>query len=49
MPNRNISIKELKNIGDWYAEYYRDNKDMYSLTLDQIAIYENLASEREYT
>lgn len=36
-------------VGDWYAEYYRDNKDMYSLTLDQIAIYENLASEREYT
>jgi len=36
-------------VGDWYTEYYRDNKDMYSLTLDQIAIYENLASEREYT
>ena len=36
-------------VGDWYTEFYRDNKDMYSLTLDQIAIYENLASEREYT
>jgi len=39
----------IKFVGDWYTEYYRDNKDMHSLTLDQIAIYENLASEREHT
>lgn len=43
-----IYDETIKFVGDWYTVYYRDNKDMHSLTLDQITIYENLASKREH-
>ncbi|MDA9030980.1 CDP-glucose 4,6-dehydratase [Candidatus Pseudothioglobus singularis] len=34
-------------VGDWYASYYRENKGMYNLTLEQVEKYEMLALTRK--
>jgi CDP-glucose 4,6-dehydratase len=33
-------------VSDWYTAYYRKHNDMYAFTLEQIAVYEQLAAER---
>ena len=44
----NLSYKEcVKMVGEWYYSFYKMEKDMYKLTLDQIAQYENLAMKRD--
>ena len=43
----NLSYAEtIGLVGDWYSGYYRAHADMYSLTLEQIAVYEHLGIER---
>jgi CDP-glucose 4,6-dehydratase len=36
----------IKTVSEWYYTYYREKKDMYAYTLDQISGYERIASER---
>ena len=44
----NLSYKEcVKMVGEWYYSFYKVEKDMYKLTLDQITQYENLAMKRD--
>jgi CDP-glucose 4,6-dehydratase len=33
-------------VGDWYAAYYRKISNMYEMTLNQIAAYEQMGIER---
>lgn len=43
----NLSYSEcVQMVGEWYYNFYRKGKDMYQLTLEQIAKYENIATER---
>lgn len=43
----NLSYKEcVQMVGEWYYSFYKMEKDMYQLTLEQISQYENLAMER---
>jgi len=43
----NLSYKEcVKMVGEWYYSFYKMEKDMYKLTLDQITQYEDLAMKR---
>ena len=43
----NLSYKEcVKAVGEWYYSFYKTEKDMYKLTLDQITHYEDLAVKR---
>lgn len=43
----NLSYKEcVKMVGEWYYSFYKEDKDMYQFTIDQINKYENLAMER---
>ncbi|MBI3632688.1 MAG: CDP-glucose 4,6-dehydratase [Candidatus Vogelbacteria bacterium] len=37
----------IRLLGDWYKTFYRAKGDMYALTLDQIASYENRGAERK--
>lgn len=42
----NLSYSTCVNmVGDWYYKFYKEDKDMYQLTLDQISQYENMALE----
>jgi CDP-glucose 4,6-dehydratase len=44
----NLSYKEcVKMVGEWYYSFYKMEKDMYKLTLDQITQYEDLAMKRD--
>ena len=44
----NLSYKEcVKMVGVWYYSFYKMEKDMYKLTLDQITQYEDLAMKRD--
>ena len=44
----NLSYKEcVKMVGEWYYLFYKMEKDMYKLTLDQITQYEDLAMKRD--
>ena len=44
----NLSYKECVNmVGEWYYSFYKMEKDMYKLTLDQITQYEDLAMKRD--
>lgn len=36
----------VRLVSDWYLAYYRESKDVYALTLDQIDYYEKRARER---
>lgn len=36
----------IRLVGDWYKGFYRENADMYALTLEQIAAYERYAVDR---
>lgn len=36
----------IRLVSDWYYAYYREHRDMYTLTTDQIAAYERIAAER---
>jgi CDP-glucose 4,6-dehydratase len=36
----------IRLVSEWYRSYYRQEGDMYALTLDQIAFYEGIAAER---
>lgn len=36
----------VRLVGDWYAAYYRQNADMYALTMEQITAYERSACQR---
>lgn len=36
----------IQMVGEWYRAYYRENRDMYNYTLDQLETYEQLAQER---
>ena len=43
----NLAYTEnIRLISKWYHTFYREKKDMYQLTFDQIEEYENLAKER---
>lgn len=43
----NLSYKEcVEMVGDWYYSFYKTEKNMYEMTLDQISKYEKLAMER---
>jgi CDP-glucose 4,6-dehydratase len=43
----NLDYNEtIKTVSEWYYTYYREKKDMYDYTLNQIAAYERIASER---
>lgn len=43
----NLHYKEMiQMVGDWYYSYYRQNVDMYQLSLNQISTYENFAKSR---
>jgi CDP-glucose 4,6-dehydratase len=44
-PNLNYA-ETIKTVSEWYYTYYREKLDMYAYTLDQIASYERIASER---
>ena len=33
-------------VGDWYVSFYREQADMYAVTLDQLGTYERTAAER---
>ena len=37
----------IKFVGDWYTAFYREQVDMYALTLNQIENYEEIAIERK--
>lgn len=37
----------IQFVGDWYAAFYRDQADMYALTMGQIETYEKIATERQ--
>jgi len=37
----------IRLVGRWYSAFYREHADMYALTLEQIAAYERLGSERD--
>lgn len=39
----------VRLVGHWYFDHYRNNADMYALTLAQIQEYETLATDREVT
>ncbi len=42
----NLSYKKCVHmVGEWYYSFYKTDKDMYSLTVDQISEYEKLAME----
>jgi CDP-glucose 4,6-dehydratase len=44
----NLSYQEcVKMVGEWYYSFYKMEKDMYKLTLDQITQYEDLAMKRD--
>ena len=44
----NLSYKEcVKMVGEWYYSFYKMEKDMYKLTLNQITQYEDLAMKRD--
>jgi len=41
----NLEYREcIRFIADWYGSYYKRSRDMYALTLDQIADYEGVAA-----
>ena len=43
----NLDYEEtLRLVGDWYTAFYREQKDMYVLTLEQITSYELAGAER---
>lgn len=43
----NLNYKEcVQMVGEWYYSFYKIDKNMYELTIDQIDKYENLAMER---
>ena len=44
-PNLNYA-ETIRLVGDWYTGFYRDQADMYALTLNQIASYERAAVDR---
>ena len=44
-----IYEETIQFVGDWYTTYYRENKDMYALTLAQLDKYERLATNRNRT
>lgn len=44
-PNLDYS-ETTRLVGDWYSGFYRDQADMYALTLEQIGAYERKAQER---
>ena len=44
----NLSYKEcVKMVGEWYYSFYKMEKNMYKLTLDQITHYEDLAIKKD--
>jgi CDP-glucose 4,6-dehydratase len=44
-PNLDFS-ETIRLVGDWYTAFYRQHEDMYSVTVEQIAIYERTGGER---
>lgn len=36
----------IRSVSEWYYAYYREQRDMYAFTLDQIAAYEDMAGQR---
>lgn len=46
----NLDYAEMiRLVAGWYSAFYQEHADMYALTLDQIATYERLATERNRT
>ena len=43
----NLNYDEtIRLVGDWYSGFYKEQADMYTLTLEQISAYERTATER---
>jgi len=44
----NLAYSEMiQMVGDWYYHFYRDRTDMYTMTMNQITAYEDIAIERD--
>ena len=37
----------IRLVSDWYAAFYREHRDMYAMTVEQIAAYEHMGVERD--
>ena len=45
----NLDYAETINmVGDWYTAFYRQQADMYALTIEQISAYERLGVDRNH-
>ena len=44
----NLDYKEtIRMVSEWYCTFYRERREMYQVTMDQISAYENFALSRE--
>ncbi len=44
----NLNYAEtIRLVGEWYTSFYKNQVDMYALTMEQITVYEQLAIERD--